>query len=172
MYICMCINSNVCMCVYVYLCIYATCHIGMSPEVYGRFLERQPPIQLPKPVPTNKPDLKTIKKYLCPLSSCPRQGPRITKTNKQFLKSNRYRIFFVGCKIRTRQNSGLPSPAFYCMRISIGIYRYISINTATSDLGSGLPRPAFYCVRISIGIYRYTSVYIDKYRMYAYMVYT
>ena len=27
------------------------------------------------------------------------------------------------------------------MRISIGIYRYISINTATSDLGSGLPRP-------------------------------
>jgi hypothetical protein len=68
--------------------------------------------------------------------------------------------------------SGLPRPAFYCVRISIGIYLYISINTATSDLGSGLPRPAFYCVRISIGIYRYTSVYIDKYRMYAYMVYT
>ena len=50
------------MCVYVYVCIYATCHIGMSPEVYGRFLERLPPIQLPKPVPTNKPDLKT--KYI------------------------------------------------------------------------------------------------------------
>jgi hypothetical protein len=44
------------------------------------------------------------------------------------------------------------------MRISIGIYRYISINTATSDLGIGLPRPAFYCTRVSIGIYRYISI--------------
>ena len=139
------------------MCVYA-CHIGMSPEVYGRFLERLPPIQLPTPVPTNKPDLKTKYVYICPLSSCPSQGPRITKIKKQFLKSNKYRFFFVGCKTRTRQNSGLPRPAFYYMRVSIGIYRYISINTATSDLGSGLPRPAFYCTRVSIGIYRYISI--------------